>query len=934
MEQEQQDRAIDALEAARARFPTSVGLWIMQVEILAQRKDFPAARALLEKAREKVGDRVDLRLARARLAIAENGPQLVPTLNDLAGGIEAFSREDRRRLLTELAADLGAKKDLAGAARAWSRLAEDEPESLQPRQQLFELALRSGDAKQAEAQIQAVKKLDEQVAELWRALYLSWQARTATDPATKAKLRADARGLLTELKVRRPDWYRVPLAMAGLDEQDLEQTGTDEARKREMLESAITSYRRAIELGFREPAVVRHVVQLLFRAGRGGEALEVYSQVPAVGQLAGDLGRMASEYAFANRDFRQAADLARKAVAANPDDFQARLWLAQVLAQDRRPDEAEAVLRAAVDAAKTDPDRWINLVRFEVLNRHPDKAEQVAQEAEGLIGKTPLALAQCCAIVGKAYEAGQPDRAKPWYDRARGWFAKAQEALKDPEDQTVRRRLAEFLMLTNQAAEAEAPLKEVLARTAGKSPDVAAWARRGLAEVYIAARPPRTAEALALFNDPARQRGVTDPDDLRVLSKVHEVQGTPEGRRQAIGDLESLIGRESATPDDRRRLAQLLDIVGEWPRAREQFRELILRTEGARDTETLRMRPLYFDLFIIALVRHHQAGNDADLAEARQLVEKLARIQGDATLVVLLEARIDKAAGQLDAATARIRDFASRPSLTTADRLRLAEAAERLGLLDAAETVYRRIAAEPPADNQFALVGFLARHGRLKDAVNLCETLWANADLREKVAAACAAILSDPATPPDRIQLQRVIGWIERARLEKPQSMTYLLCLGNLNERLGDYRKAEEMYRTAIKVNDREGFASNNLAWLIVLQGGQGSEALTLINSAIRAKEAAIPNKEAAIPEFLDTRGMIYLKAGEKERAIDDLKKALKDAPSPPKYFHLAQAYLQLNDNEKARQALKDGKTRGLPAGLHPLELAAYKEVSGKLGMP
>ena len=155
--------------------------------------------------------------------------------------------------------------------------------------------------------------------------------------------------------------------------------------------------------------------------------------------------------------------------------------------------------------------------------------------------------------------------------------------------------------------------------------------------------------------------------------------------------------------------------------------------------------------------------------------------------------------------------------------------------------------------------------------------------------------------------------------------MMYLLGLGNLNERLGDYRKAEEMYRTALKGNDREGIAANNLAWLIVLQGQRGSEALELINNAIRAK--------GAIPEYLDTRGMIYLSAGEGRRAIADLESALRAAPSPPKYFHLAQAYLQLNENEKARRILEAGKTRGLPGGLHPLELAAYNEVSTKLGM-
>ena len=483
VEQDQKDKAIDALKTARARFPGSVGFWIMQVEVLVQRKEFAAARALLDEARQKLGDQVDLRLARARFAIADNDPQVVSTLNDLAGGIEAFSREDRRKLLTELATDLGALKDLAGAARVWSRLAEEEPESLQPRVQLFDLALRAGDAKQAEAQIRAVEKLDEQFARLWRALYLTWQARAAGDAgtkATKAKLRVEARGLLTELKAHRPDWYRVPLAMAGLDEQELEETGLDEARKRELLESSISSYRRAIELGFREPAVVRQrrPAPLPGRAGgRGPGGLQPGSgRRPACRRPGAD--------GVGVRPGQSRLPPGR-GPGAQGGRGQPRRFPGPVVAGPRagaRPPPGRGrgrAPRAVVDAAKADPDRWVNLVRFEVLNRHPEKAERVAEEAEGQIDKTPLALAQCCAIVGKAYEAGEPDRARTWYGRARGWFAKAQAALKDPEDQTVRRRLAEFLVETNQVAEAEGPLKEILARTAaGKSPDVAAWARR------------------------------------------------------------------------------------------------------------------------------------------------------------------------------------------------------------------------------------------------------------------------------------------------------------------------------------------------------------------------------------------------------------------------------------------------------------------------
>src|SRR5262249_12298165 len=155
-------------------------------------------------------------------------------------------------------------------------------------------------------------------------------------------------------------------------------------------------------------------------------------------------------------------------------------------------------------------------------------------------------------------------------------------------------------------------LKEIMNRTAdGKSPSLATWARRSLARIYVGARPPRPAAALALFSGETGQGG--DPEDLRVRAQIHEAQGTPAGRRPAIGDLEALTAREAATPDDRLRMARLLEAAGEWPRAREQFRELILRTDAARDAETLARRPLYLALFVEGLIRHHKTGDDSDL---------------------------------------------------------------------------------------------------------------------------------------------------------------------------------------------------------------------------------------------------------------------------------------------------------------------------------
>jgi cellulose synthase operon protein C len=196
-----------------------------------------------------------------------------------------------------------------------------------------------------------------------------------------------------------------------------------------------------------------------------------------------------------------------------------------------------------------------------------------------------------------------------------------------------------------------------------------------------------------------------------------------------------------------------------------------------------------------------------------------------------------------------------------------------------------------------------------------------------RVAAVAIEIVGNPLVPLDKVQAGRVLAWLEAGVADQPQSLLYLLGLGNLHERLGDYPGAMGFYRTAIKLNDRDGVACNNLAWLIVLlKAGKGTEALDLINNAIRVK--------GPLPEYLDTRGMAYLTVGNGPRAIADLQKALEGAPNGPKYFHLAQAYLLINEMDKARKSLEAGKTRGLPRGLHPLEVAIYNQVANKLGMP
>ena len=122
-----------------------------------------------------------------------------------------------------------------------------------------------------------------------------------------------------------------------------------------------------------------------------------------------------------------------------------------------------------------------------------------------------------------------------------------------------------------------------------------------------------------------------------------------------------------------------------------------------------------------------------------------------------------------------------------------------------------------------------------------------------------------------------------------------------------------------------EGISLNNLAWLTALDGRKVEAALGFANRALAVK----PDQA----DFLDTRGVVHLKAHKPQRALDDLLRAVEIDPSAPsKLFHLAQAQLDNNEKEKAERSFKMAKAKGLTANsLHALEQQDFQELPNKL---
>jgi tetratricopeptide (TPR) repeat protein len=934
-ERGQPSAARDALETLRKRLPQDFAVWAAEVGLLLRQRLVDEAVTLVGEASAQLGDRVDVRLLRAQVALAKGGTRAIATLNELSQNVGNFSRNDRRRLLATIASDLRRLEDLPDAIRIWTRVSEQETNDIEPLRNLIELGFQASDKDSVEKNILKVQELDPVLGRYYQAVYQIWRAEKTTNPDERETLAKAADTLLKEIKANRQDWALIPLAQARLEELELSHLKPDDKVVAQKRDTLISLYNQALDLGEITSPILRRVVQLLLLTGRGNEALPLYTRYPLAAQLAGDLGRLATQAALEKRDFVKAEQLARNSVAANPNDFQERIFLVRILLASGKSDEAEAELRQAIDLNRTDTDRWTNLVNFLVMTKQPRKAEKAVRDAEAALpaSDSAFALGLCSEFVGRGFEVSEPETAKKWFNAAKDWYEKAVLAPpKQADNLLMTRRLIEFLIRTKQIAEAEKRLDTMIGDTKGDSRvSLTAWAKRVYAYALVSApTKERIQKALDLIEPAAQPRLVSetsDPDDLRALARILDIKGSPESRKRATEILRALVTRNLAELDDRFLLARLEEVGGDWESAREQYRELILRSERVRDIDSLNKRVMYLSQFVTSLLGHRKDDGGDNLSEARVIFEKLNQAQPDSLGTLLVAIEIDRAVNQNESAAERIRAWVNRPNPSARVLALLAGQAEQLGNPELAEELLRRASSIAPNDPQskLGLARFLGRHQRTKEAIDLCESVWARPELRAALAGLVVEIVLAPNPSADSSQLKRVAGWLEQATASSGAAPSLVVALGNLREQESRYDDAITLYRRALEQDGKESVALNNLAWLLALKEGKTKEALPLIDRAIAAR--------GPIPDFLDTRGVIYLLDGDTQHAMADLTTATNPTANATgsRLYHLALAYHKNNDNKKAKELLEAAKVKGLPVGLHPLEQPSYNRLVSDL---
>lgn len=162
-----------------------------------------------------------------------------------------------------------------------------------------------------------------------------------------------------------------------------------------------------------------------------------------------------------------------------------------------------------------------------------------------------------------------------------------------------------------------------------------------------------------------------------------------------------------------------------------------------------------------------------------------------------------------------------------------------------------------------------------------------------------------------------------------PTSIEAISTLAILLEMVGRPAESAELYRRLLEIEPNNLIAINNLAWIMSEYNNQYQQALELAQKGLKLA----PN----YMDLIETRGVIYYRLGELNKAIEDLTKCIELYPdSAPQRvaatYHLARALAELGKKNEALKYLNQALSRDSETGsLSNTELAEAKNLLRKL---
>jgi tetratricopeptide (TPR) repeat protein len=150
--------------------------------------------------------------------------------------------------------------------------------------------------------------------------------------------------------------------------------------------------------------------------------------------------------------------------------------------------------------------------------------------------------------------------------------------------------------------------------------------------------------------------------------------------------------------------------------------------------------------------------------------------------------------------------------------------------------------------------------------------------------------------------VDKALALYQQSIKDHPRDIAFYILAGEMYESQKNWEQAKGMYQKALEIQPDNPRASNNLAYLLLQQGGNVDMALAMAQTARRG----MPDSSNAA----DTLGWAYFQKGVYQSAIDMFQESLRlserrGGDDPTVHYHLGLAYQKVNQLGEARQQLE-----------------------------
>ena len=900
------EAAVKVISDARENYPEEPDLWSAQIALAQLDRDWDRVEELFAKAVKSLGDTVPLRAQKGRYLIQRYENEAVDQLRQLATPLSDWSEKENIQLARGFAPIFLAIKEFDDSQALALQVAKAEPKNLNVRLLLLDLASRAKRPKLIENVLEEIRSITGEGA-IWNYTKAFLLTAMSRDNLNNDSL-DEAISYLKKSRILSPNWERIPLLLA----ETYELKG--------MRKQACDQYMESIQLGERRTNIISHVLSLLFYDRRFEEAEKLIRSLhDAQSAFTDEMARAEVDVSLQLGRKEDALRTAEQLVGKS-EQAQDPVWLGYVFIALEKPSEASKQFRRAIQAAPEDAEPRIGLVRSLKLQNLIDQAELAIEEGMSAVSpkQSTLTAAKCYEILGNL-------------KLARDNFQLAAD--QSPNDLSKLQELADFFVRTRDAVNAEAALRKMIKLASGDDEaNVAyrAWANRNLIPLLLLdGDSSKLTESMKIVERNLADSKLSSIEDLR-LKAIILANGTSETqRKQSVAILEKLLSDNPALAtalDDRFLLARLYLQTGDRSKARSELRKLIAAQKD---------NPQYLNAYAMLSL---QAGETSEAELYLNLLKKLA--PNDLSTIdlqakILYERgryaeilKVLKGIGDNGLKDQKQSESNAKSRLWAAQQLeeysRLLQTADKTDEANsfsaAAEYCFGKFVVERP-NEMLILAEFLAKTSQIDRALDLLQE-HGPASPPPLVASVAIRIMRNlGVTKPQLTRLQQLVdGNFET--LGKPLILE--LTSAELLSWRGEYQAAIKMYRGLLERMDQSMAIRNNLALLLSMTSNEHKEALNILDKAIMF--------HGPVPDLLDSRGIVFLGAGDAKKALAEFFEVIKLNDSAEAHFHLALAFAAMKQYDQAQESLDRADSRSISARMiHPLDRAMLKNLRNQL---